>query len=180
MTGDGIKLIEQLNNINSNNIDENDPLYKLYNRVQQFEKNQKINSNNSSHLDTILKLLNLIDDLEYSAYDMNFLINTGMKYNLKRREVSEILLALCDRVGKLFKDTIDEQGFIYEPIEKCPIKSKKVLYTSKPNRDYAEKELKYLSNSIYDYSHLKLGECRRFDNDWYYVYVFELLEDDRK
>lgn len=158
MTGDAIKLIEKLNT--DTNL-QNTELYDLY---------TKVNS-----LYTPLELLNLIDVLDNKIYDFEFLIKSARELNVKRKDINELLLGLCELTGDNLETITKENAFVCKPSNTCPFKSDYVLYSYSPHKEHAQLDL-----NKSNYSYLKLGQCRKDNSDWYHLYVFELLENEEK
>lgn len=155
MTGDAIKLIEKLNT--DTNL-QNTEIYNLY---------TKVNS-----LYTPIELLDLINLLDNKIYDFEFLINSAKELNVKRKDINELLLGLCELAGDNLEEITKENSFICKPMSTSPFKSEYVLYSYSPRKEHAQLDL-----NKSNYSYLKLGNCRKDNSDWYHLYVFELLED---
>lgn len=158
MTGDAIKLIEKLNNnTNLQNID----LYKLYTKVNTVF--------------SPVELLKLINELDNKIYDFEFLMQSAKELGVKRKDINELLLGLCELAGDNLESITKENSFICKPPETCPFKSDYVLYSYSPRKEHAQLDL-----NRSNYSYLKLGECRKDNSEWYHLYAFELLEEEIK
>ena len=157
MTKDTIRLIEKLKD---NNKFQNTELYKLYTKV------------NSTYAPT--KLLELINELDNKVYDFEFLIDSANSLDVKRKDINELLLGLCELAGNNLELITKENSFICKPTSTSPFKSDYVLYSVSPHKEHAQLDL-----NRSNYSYLKLGECRKDNSEWYHLYVFELLEDNK-
>ena len=122
-----------------------------------------------------VELLEFIDNSGELAYNRDVLASLSKKFGLHRRDVFELLEGICELAGENLQEITKINSFICKPPKTCPFKTEYVLYSYSPRRDHAQWDL-----NKSDYSHLKLGECRKDNNGWYYLYVFELLEDEIK
>ena len=157
MTGDAIKLIEKLNNnTNLQNIE----LYELYTKVNTVF--------------SPVELLKLIGEVDDKIYDFEFLMQSARELGVKRKDINELLLGLCELAGDNLESITKENSFICKPVETCPFKSEYVLYSYSPREEHAQLDL-----NRSEYNYLKLGDCRKDDSEWYHLYTFELLEDDK-
>lgn len=156
MTKDTIRLIEKLKDATKF---QNTELYKLYTQV-----------NNTYSPVSLLKLIN---DLDSKIYDFEFLIDSANTLGVKRKDINELLLGLCELAGNNLELITKENSFICKPINTSPFKTNYVLYSISPHKEHAQLDL-----NRSNYSYLKLGECRKDSSEWYHLYVFELLEDN--
>lgn len=156
MNKNTIELIEKIKSYEWYTGDLKD-LYEKTNNICYFSSEQS-----EQQFKLMLDLINEIDEL---VYDFEFLSENAQELNVKRADISQLLMALCEMLG--------------DKIEEC---CREVMVVQK-DRDYLAystiRDAEYIRQRLQrkGYDRYNLSDFHRVeDTDWYKVFVFTLLE----